>query len=297
MSNPTVWFVPYLDGDWLGYGPLDAALNYGLLPPNQKEITDNMKVAVGFWKKQTGGKVVFGAHSGTYCREAFYCEPMYEHYRALAANGGELAVHPHEERVKSGHAIEDLDHMRFVISWKQRLLTEAGVKPTTLRIPYNGYVPGLTQIAEENELLIDLSSAPGFAKELWRSDWRGAPTSAYFLDHADHRKAPTAGGARSRVLEVPLAWDGQRTGVRNYLFNENIELDGLKAVWDAVVERARREGPQMVYFLSHLHSMADDELRERCARMLDHAIVHHGIPVTPSEAYKVYREKMAATLH
>jgi len=294
MSNSTVWLVPYLDGDWLGYGPLDPELDYGVLPPNGREIQDNMAVAVDFWREATGGKVVFGAHTGTYCREAFYCEPMYALYRALAANGGEIAVHPHEERVKTGHAIEDLDHMRFVISWKRRLLAEAGITPTTLRIPYNAFVPGLTRIAEENGLLVDLSSAPGFAKELWRSDWRGAPASAHLLDYEDHRNGHPAAGRRSRVLEVPMAWDGRGTGSQNYLFNENVPLDGLCAVWDSVVDRADREGPQMVYLLSHLHSMADPELKERCARFLDYAQAHRGVAVAPSEAYRIHREQMAA---
>ena len=98
MSDATVYFVPYLDGDWLGYGPLDADINYGLLPPDENEILGNLETAVPFMAECVGGKFVFGAHTGTYCREAFYSERALAFYRQFAANGGEIAVHPHEER-------------------------------------------------------------------------------------------------------------------------------------------------------------------------------------------------------
>jgi len=279
-----VYLVPYLDGDWLGYGPLDPGMDYGLLPPNEQEILANFETALGFWREHTGGKVVFGAHSGTYCRELFYGAPMIERYRALIAGGGEIAVHPHEERVRSGHFIDDLDHMRFIISWKRAQLQDAGIRPTALRIPYNGFVAGLTRIAEDNGLLVDLSGAPGFHRELWKADWRGAPASAWFLDYEEPANGAPPPGRRSRVLEVPLGGDGEG----NYLYNEATPLDDLVRVWDAIAARAAREGPQMVYLLSHLHAMGDPELKERLARFLGHAAAHGGSFLTPSEAYRLH---------
>lgn len=288
MKNGSVYFVPYLDGDWLGFGPLDPSLNYGVLPPDEEEICRNLETALGFWRTHTSGKVVFGAHTGTYCREVFYREPVLSYYRSLLANGGEIAVHPHEERVRSGHFIEDLDHMRFVISWKRKELVAAGITPTALRVPYNGYVPGLTKIAEENELLVDLSGAPGFFNDLWKADWKGAPLSAYFLDYEDQRIGEARPGRRSRVLEIPLGCDGFGSGVSNYLYNEQIPYDDLARVWDAIAKRARNQGPQMVYFLVHLHSMGDPDLKDQCARFLGYVQEHGGVPLTPSEAYARY---------
>lgn len=288
MGDALVYFVPYLDGDWLGYGPLDPSLNYGLLPPNEAEIRRNFTTAIQFWKEHTGGKVVFGAHTGTYCRELFYREPMLGHYRSLVANGGELAVHPHEERVRTGHFIEDLDHMRFIISWKRQELISVGLTPTALRVPYNGYVAGLTSIAEDNELLVDLSGAPGCVNDLWRANWKDAPLSAYFLDYEDQRIGNAPPGRRSRVLEIPLGCDGLDNGPKNYLFNEQIPLSELTRVWDAISQRGEAEGTQIVYFLSHLHSMGDPELKDKCARFLIYAQEHGGVPLTPSEAYARY---------
>lgn len=290
MGEPLVYLVPYLDGDWTGYGPLDPTLDYGLLPPNDAEVHRNFETALQFWRAQTGGKVIFGAHTGTYCRELFYREPMLGYYRVLLANGGELAVHPHEERVRAGHFIEDLDHMRFIISWKRKALFSAGLTPTALRMPYNGYVAGLTRIAEDNQLLVDLSAGPGCVNALWRANWQGAPLSAYWLDYDDPCIGDAPPGRRSRVLEIPLGCDGLGSGPGNYLFNEQIPFGELSRVWIAITQRAGVEGPQTVYFLSHLHSMGDPELKDRCARFLDYAQQHSGLPLTPSEAYARHAE-------
>lgn len=289
MSDATVYLVPYLDGDWLGYGPLDASIGYGLLPPNRQEIVTNLKTAVGFWKERTGGKVVFGAHTGTYNRETFYCEPAFEQYRALIANGAEIAVHPHEERVRSSHAIDDVHHMDFIITWATNQLKDAGITPSALRIPYNGYVSELTRIAEKNGLLADMSSAPEFEKKLWCSDWRGAPATAFFLDYEDHRNGKPSGANRSPVLEIPLGWDGVEPRSKNYLYNEGVELEQLIAIWDAIHERAKREGPQTIYILSHLHAMAKPDLSDRLTQFLDHAFKNRGMPVSINEAYAMHK--------
>lgn len=287
-----IHYIPYLDGDWLGYGPLDPQTNFGLLPPDAKQIHANLRASVGFWKSLTGGKVVFGAHSGTYCRELFY-EPMaIEIYHELIANGGEIAVHPHEERVNGGHIIEHLDHMRYIISWKRRQLLDSGITPTAFRLPYNGYVSGITEILEGNELLVDLSGAPEFVNEYWRSNWEGAPASAWFLGYDDH--ADPAPKRASRVLEVPLGWDGVAPKAGHYLFCEQTELDRLKQIWDAIVQRSEREGPQMVYFLCHLHAMPDPELSARIRGLVDHAEKSGALAITPSEAYAMQSELAAA---
>jgi hypothetical protein len=271
MAKTAVYLIPYLDGDWLGYGPLDPTIGYGLLPPNEDEIIRNLSRAVGFWSEHTGGRMVFGAHTGTYCRELFYREPALGYYRELSKNGGEIAVHPHEERVASAHCIDDLQHMRFIISWKRRELLDAGIKPTAFRLPYNGYVAGLTRILEENNLLVDLSAAPGFVNSLWRANWKGAPFSAYYLDYDDPSNGSTEFGNKSQVLEVPMGCDGAGAGPQNYLFNEVLPVDHLIRIWDAIRRRAEKNGAQMVYFLSHLHSMGDPELTDRCSRFLRYA--------------------------
>jgi hypothetical protein len=286
MTSALVYFVPYLDGDWLGYGPLDPVMNFGLLPANRKEIHANLLTAVSFWRERTGGKMVFGAHSGTYCRDLFYEDDTIALYRDLVVEGGEFAVHPHEERVNAGHIIGDLDHMRYIITWKRQQLVDAGITPTALRLPYNGYVPGLTKIAQDNGLLVDLSAATNFVNPYWSSDWQGAPASAWRLDHSDHRNAE--GDKKSPVLEIPIGWDGVEPKSGHYLFNEQVPLERLLAIWDAIAERGRREGPQMVYILSHLHAMAKPDLSDRLTRLIEHAHANGGIAVAPSEAYRVH---------
>ena len=48
-------------------------------------------------------------------------------------------------------------------------------------------------------------------------------------------------------------------------------------------------GPQKIYLLSHLHSLADDELRERLRGFLAYAQANHGMALAPSEAYEVHK--------
>ena len=124
--------------------------------------------------------------------------------------------------------------MRFIISWKRQQFVAAGFMPTALRMPYNGYVPALTKIAEDNGLLVDLSSGPGCVNELWRANWNDAPLSGYFLDYEDPRLGHPRPGRRSRVLEIPAGCDGLGSTAGNYLFNEQIPLPEVTCVWDAV---------------------------------------------------------------
>ena len=171
-----VYLVVYLDGDWLGYGPLSPELNYGAPPPNMDEVASNMENAIAFMKENVGGKFVFGAHTGSYCRDAFFREPMLSMYRQVVANGGEIAIHPHEEKKAEGNFFTDTAHMRQIVTSKCNELAAVGLKATSFRGAYNGYTPELTGILEENGILVDLSSAPGLENPLWTAHWKGAPS-------------------------------------------------------------------------------------------------------------------------
>jgi len=279
-----IFLVPYLDGDWLGYGPLSPELNYGTPQPKTEEIVENLKNAINFMKGNVDGKFVFGAHTGSYCRDAFFREPIVNLYHEIVNNGGEIAIHPHEEKKGVGNFFSDTEHMRNLIKSKSEELRKAGLKATTFRGAYNGFTADLTQILEENDILIDLSSAPGMENDLWTTHWKGAPLSGHFLCKIDpaHNNCDHP---RSNVLEIPMACDDEGNDVfKNYLFNENLTISELKRIWEIVLDRAKNEGNQFVHFLIHLHSMGDNDLTERCRSFLCYAKETGAKIVTPTEA-------------
>lgn len=294
MTTPTVYLVPYVDGAWTGYDPLSPEANFSAPRAPLATIENNFRTVCELMGELVEGRFVFAAHTGTYCRDLFYREPMLSGYRQMLAHGGELALHPHEEVVGEGTLVTSAAHMRKVITDKAAELREAGLTATAYRGGYGAYSKFVTPVLEEEGIFVELSAAPGRENQLWSSCWREAAPSAYYLcsDDPFHRDC---NDERSPVLEIPMGWDGRGTELdRNYLWNEMASLESMKQTWSAVLERADASGePQIIHFLSHLFAMEDTELRERCSDFLRFALANGAEAVTPSGAKAVYDRRTA----
>ena len=283
-SSTQVLLVPYMDGAWAGFDPLSPEVGYSAPPFSLTEVTENMKAALQLMGELAGGRFVFGAHTGVYCREPFYEEPLLGHYRELVEHGAEIAVYPHEEIVGEGTIVTSTRHMRKIITEKTQQLRDAGIEPTSYRGGYCAYDPALTAILEEVGIDVDLSAAPGQVNPQWSEEWADALPSAYYLCAEDPYHG-ACGHRKSGVLEIPMGWDGDGTSwAANYL-NEDSTLDSMKRTWERILARAEESGEQqIVYFMTHLFAVADATLLSRCRGILEHAAANGGRIVAPSEA-------------
>lgn len=286
--EPKVHSVIYVDGNWKAYDPLSAP-EYRVEAPNITEIEENLHKALEMMKSIVDGKFVIGLHSGIYCREPFYREPLTNIWKQLVENGGELALHPHEDVVTKGTLFQESNHMKVVIITSYKALQREGLQPTAFRGGYNAYSQAITPLLQQLGVGVDLSALPGAEYPKWNAFWGKAGASAYYLCAKDFRHGP-CDHRKSGVLEIPLGWDGQGTELgTNYLYNEKSSLKNLKRVWSVIEERAGKTGrPQFLHFLCHLHAMGDRTLFSRCADFLVFIRDRGGIVVTPSEAKTLF---------
>lgn len=287
--EPKVCLVVYMDGDWKGYAPLSPEADYAAAPPDPQEIEDNVGHALEEMETKIEGKFVFGVHTGVYCRELLYGEPFMNLWKKLVAQGGELAIHPHEEVVRKGNLFQEKDHMEVVITSRWRDMAKEGLHPSAFRGGYSAYSNIVTPILERLGIGVDLSSMPGFENPLWGAFWKQAPLSAHYLCRTDYQH----GGChhpRSKILEIPMGCDGLGDDLtRNYLYNEASSLKKLRRVWSAILERGQRSGQtQFVHFFCHLHAMGEERLRNRCLDFLDYALNHGAMVKTPLEAKSLF---------
>jgi hypothetical protein len=276
-----------MDGNWTGYGPLSPGMDYSISWPDLKEIERNAIRAIDFMKESVEGKFVIGLHTSPYCRNLFYQEPLLSIWKNLVMQGGELAIHPHEEIYKSGTLVHEKNHMQFVIHSKFEQLGRVGLTPTSFRTGYNAYDNSITNILEELGINVDLSCVPGLENPLWRAFWKTAPFSAYKFCSIDYSHVKCE-HPPSNVLEIPRGCDGLPTNTSpNTLFNERKSLNQLEGIWNTIEKRSRSE-PQFVHFLCHLHAMNDQELSDRCKAFLDYAQKKSATIVTPSIAWDYF---------
>lgn len=286
--DSNIYLVVYMDGNWRSYDPLNGP-EYSLSRPDVDEIVTNLQMAMDVMKSTVDGKFVIGAHNGVYCRDIFYQEPLIGLWKKHIAQGGEVALHPHEEIVGKGTIFQEKKHMEYVVLSAYQTLLNAGIQPTAFRGGYNAYSNHVTPILERIGVGVDLSALPGYQKPEWDAFWTEAPTSAYYLCSQDYQHG-ICDHPRSHVLEIPMGTDAKGNNLkRNYLYNEATELDNLCEVWQSIQEEVTNEGDHLlIHFLCHLHAMGDNALRERCIQFLKFAQYNAATIVTPSEAKEIF---------
>jgi len=283
------YLVVLIDISWDDFNPLGIS-NMGnriivRKPPLQK-CEKEVQLLLTFIKNTLKGKCVITPFSGIYCRSAFHEEPFISLWNQAVEQGGEIAIHTHEEIVEKG-VIKDRIHYSNVIIQLLERLKNAGIEPCGYRGGHATYFNFLTKFLEELNLLIDLTSIPGFNKKSWSAVWSNTSLSAYYLCPFNH--LVNCIHAQSNVLEIPLGFKGNKNDFRNYLWIEQADLNDLKSVWDSIVFRAERVGkPQIIYSLFHSHSMSKNKIVRRFSEFLEYASNHGGKIVTSKEARKIF---------
>lgn len=291
-DDTRVYVVPVIDVNWLVYAPFDPGRGYRVDPPKVEQSIGETRGLIAEMGELTDGKFILTPHSGTYCRTGYYEGEMLDVYREAVAEGGEVAVHLHEEIKGQGTRYAEWDHMLAMFLDCKRRLEDAGVRPVAYRGGHYAYHPFMSRMLAENEIFADYSCSPGLVEPSREAIWTEAPFSADFLP--ENPRQPWTGQHRTRVLEVPIGSDGLGAAYPNILHIEMSELENLVRVWDVIVARAEAESrPQIIHCLFHTGSTGEPKWMERYRRFLGMVPRRHGQFVTTREAQLLHARQLA----
>lgn len=256
----------------------------------------------------TNGAAAWTVMTGPRYRDRFYEAPFLDFWRAVVADGADLALHPEEDLYGPGPGTGPescsytyTGHMRDVITSRVQKMQAAGLRLAAFRGGYHGFTPEIGAIMKDVGIGIDLSCAPGIVWPQKAAAWGGAPVSAYYMS-ADRQSVPAAPDEAAPLFEIPWAWDGLTPGTarrfvvgENYLINEFSTVPAMQRVWDAVQRRAKEAGaPQIVSMVCHTYTMGQPEYEERLASILAHIGQSGGSFVSPTRARAIYDANQAA---
>ncbi|WP_137181242.1 hypothetical protein [Roseomonas sp. AR75] len=288
MAEPLVYLVPSLDVCWANFGPMRPHRNFIADPPPEAQCAEELAQVVARLGAFLEGQYVLAVHTGAYNRDAFYRPPFLEQYRLAAAQGAEVAIHPHEELRGKGTGHITPDYMREMVRLRMAELAAAGVTATAYKGGHFSYPAWMTAILDEAGLHADLSGAPGYSEPLCHANWIGAPDDGGYLSLEDPTW-PEGRGTRSRVFEIPLGNDGTGADDINTLYNEKSDLANLVRVYEAIRARGAARGrPQFVHYLFHNTSIAEPRWLEQFQRLIEHARTHQGVVASPLAAKAAY---------
>ncbi|MBW2153182.1 MAG: hypothetical protein JRH18_16115 [Deltaproteobacteria bacterium] len=283
---PLVYFVVVIDGD-----PSRSSVG-----ANDHYIMERYNITLELVKKHIDGKGAMCVHTSPRYRNRFFLSPFIEFWESWVKSGGELILHPEEDvyftpnsRQDDDSYYNDSEHMEHIIRLKVEQMKTIGLPFAAFRGALFGLTNHITAVLSKTGLHLDLSGAPGLVLPERAADWSSAPPSGYYMSKNSYLKSSSR-PAKDSVFEIPLGWDGQGTDLsRNYLFHERSTYRRLCKVWDAVVERSKRnKTPQFVNFLCHTYSMRNTKLRTQLEDILDYMKQKNGKPVTAVEAKKIY---------
>jgi len=290
LPDASVYMVPLIDVNWLTFAPFDPGRDFRVDPPKVEQSIGETRELCGILKDLTDGKSVLTPHSGTYCRIAYYEGEIVEVYKESIANGGELAIHLHEEIKGEGTRFGEYDHIRTVFLECKKRYEDAGLSANSYRGGHYAYAGFMNDLLEENGIHMDFSCSPGLHEPTREAVWDNARFSGYYLPK-DPRGKIDGSEAMSKVFEIPMGSDGLGTQYENILHVEQSELENLQRIWSVIARRAETEGRvQIVHSLFHSGSMGRQEYVERYKRFLNFTAENGGVFVTPSEAKKFFDE-------
>lgn len=282
---PSVLFVTNVDGD---PDPEDT-------PRNDPIVLEKYRTMKKIIDEHANGRGAFCVQTSPMYRQRFFEAPFVEFWRSWTADGGELTLHPEEDlycppedKRASGTYYEDVERMQAVIQDAVAALAQADLTFTAYKNGYQAQTSAIAQSFKAAGIGIDLSCAPGIHWPEKLADWRKAPLSAFYMSSGSCE--PARAGEADAVFQIPVGWDNQPSDTprrllnTHYLVNEFSTHEAMVLVWDEIVKRAEREGPQIVSLLCHTYTMADAVYRDRLKQTLDYLVSHGGEPVSPSEA-------------
>ncbi|MBI4278183.1 MAG: hypothetical protein HY660_06975 [Armatimonadetes bacterium] len=283
MPELLTHLVPVIDADPEGYNQVIAGTRDARDVADFESYRAQVAAALDVLYTAARGEGAITIHTSPTYRTLFLEEPYLGLWRDAAARGVELLVHPHEDLPGGSVLVHDAAHMREVIQATCRRLRDAGLPPAGYRGGYFGFDTHLVATLEEAGLAVDFSSALGIANPARAVEWPADFLTAQPLCPRDYRHA-ACDHPRSRVLSVPLGWDGEVASLDGHsLFNERATMDELRRAWRAVAARAHRSGqPQAVNFLFHSGYMLDARWRDQAAAFIGEVIEGGAAVVRPT---------------
>ena len=209
-----VLLVPLIDVNWLVYAPFDPARDFRVDPPKVEQSVGETRQICRLLRDLTGGKYILTPHSGTYCRTGYYEGEMLDVYKQVAADGGELCIHLHEEIKGAGTRYADQDHVTAVFVDCKRRLESAGITPVAYRGGHYAYAPFMNDLLSLNGIFVDCSCSPGADQPGREAVWIHAETSGHYLP--ENPRLPATGQRRSKVFEIPIGCDGLGSAYREH---------------------------------------------------------------------------------
>ena len=191
-SQEDVRLLPVIDVNWLVYAPFDPNRDFRVDPPKVGQSIGETQRLCRMLRDLTGGKYLLTPHSGTYCRTGYYEGEMLDVYREAAADGGELAIHLHEEIKGAGTRYTDEKHVTEVFLDCKERLERAGITPIAYRGGHYAYTAFMNELLARSDIFIDCSCSPGANHPRREAIWVHAETSGYYLPN---ESAPAGGAA------------------------------------------------------------------------------------------------------
>jgi len=242
-----------------------------------------IKKAIQITQELMEGKAVFTIHTSPLFRNEFYSPPFLKLWEAIVRIGGELALHPHEDRVGGGTFYDDKKHMERIIKDSTLKIRNLSLPLYIFRSGYYAWSKNISDILEKVDYKVDISCAPGIVNSDRDVNWIGAPRYACYYDK--YKKNHFEGS----YFVIPLGWDGKGSRFeKNHLFCERGSLNSLYHVWDTLVEEEVTSFPKIVSFLYHTYALDDEKICNRITKFIKYVKKHNGVILNASEAKELY---------
>lgn len=274
-----LWLIdsdpPSEAGGGRGFYPVSERID----PPDEALMRRRLTAIADATAEAAECKAVVTLHTSPRYRTDFFEGPYPDIWRGLLDSGLELALHPHEERFDGSTFYDDPNHLRQVIGGSMDLAGKLGLPIAAFRSGTFSFHRAVPPMLAEAGIDVDLSAGPGLFDHQRNVAWPA--------ESADPHHYARQGVA---ILGVPLGWDGGGCDLnKNYLFNERMDMAGLKRVFDAIRRRAEQSGrPQLVYFLAHGFGIADHAWRAQALSFVRHATAHGARLVTARQALQLH---------
>jgi len=285
MKKTKIYLVPTIDTDPRFYN--------GNYVKGEKEIIDDdlpyekwsIEKAIKIATQVMNGKAVFMIHTSPFFRSKFYRAPFINLWEEVLAIGGELALHPHEDKAGGGTYYYDKRHMERVINEFTLKIRNLGLPLNIFRSGYYAWSPYIPHILEKLDYKIDISCAPGIVNSNRDVNWSNAPRYAHYYNEQNKNQ----NNCKTPFFVIPLGWDGKgHRFEENYLFSEKGSLNSLCRVWDTLAEEEASSFPKIVSFLYHTFALNNESVCNRITRFIEYVRSHNGIILTASEAKELY---------
>jgi len=280
-----IYLVPTIDTD---------PCHYNKCLISGKDVVDDnftyeqwaIKKAIEIAKNFMNGKGVFTIHTSPFFRDDFYNPPFLELWKEIVVMGGEVALHPHEDKLDGGTLYDDEEHMRKIIKDVTNKIRNLSLPLYIFRSGYYAWSQFIPEILKELDYKIDISCAPGVVNPNRDVNWIGSPKYAFYYGknkQNQHKKS---------YFVIPLGWDEKGNSFEsNYLFCERGSLQSLCHVWDSMVKDIT-SFPKIVSFLFHTYALYDKKIYNRIVNFIQYAKENNGIILGASESKNLYNQKI-----